>query len=180
MGGQTHRESHQENNREPFLCKGDEYSLSGIMFQRQQVWFSLSLGLLYPLTSLVGGVFAVFSSHWNCHGKGRHDFEYVNECILYFFFFLVKFGSTSLCWKQLVLADLLSTASLPISYGTAYLECLEGNNQSTKFPPPLTVLALLGWTCFLSILLTTVGKAINDHASHFRIPGTLYMLPCTE
>lgn len=82
------------------------------MFQREQVWFSLSSGLLHPLTSLVGGVFIVFSSHWNYHGMGRHDFEYFNECIVYF---LVKFGSTSVCWKQLVSADLLSMASLPIS-----------------------------------------------------------------
>lgn len=60
-----------------FYVKGDECSLSRVRFQSQQVVF-LEFRLAPPSHG-AEGFLSIFGPHWNCHGKGKSDFYYVND-----------------------------------------------------------------------------------------------------
>lgn len=72
--GQTQSQwgSRQGNNGEPFFnMKGNDYSLSGVRFQREQVGSSRSSGLLHVQRRRF---LAVLLSPRNCPSPGRHEF----------------------------------------------------------------------------------------------------------
>lgn len=77
--GQAQREPWPENNRETFYTEEDEYSLSGVQLQRQQVDFFPELGLLHPPLYWLEGFFTVFVSHQNLLGMGGVIFYSTNE-----------------------------------------------------------------------------------------------------
>lgn len=81
----------------------DEYSLSSVRFQREQVE-SCGVRTCSTLTSDGGGFLVVFSSPWNCHGRGGVIFYCASEVVMYL---EVTSASTPLpCWNEPVWASL--------------------------------------------------------------------------